>query len=244
MCNHSRNSRPAILMLTFVICLPAVARESRPWMNTSLSSDVRADLLLARMSLEQKIQLLHESSEVYQRGGWQYVPEALGGDGFVPGIPPLGIPDLQMVGAGVGVTSERGLKGRSTALPSSLAETATWDPKMASEFGAVIGKETRAEGFNVSLGGGIDLAREPRCGRNFEYHGEDPILAGTIIAPELRAIQDQGVVATIKHYALNDQESGRGWVSSSLDTRSMRETDLLAYEIGIQESGVGAVMCS
>jgi beta-glucosidase len=230
-------------------------------MDKSLSPDVRADLLIERMTLDQKIQLLHESIEVHQRHGWQYVPEALGGDGFVPGIAPLGIPNLQMVGAGVGVTSgDRGLKGRSTALPCSLAETATWDPKMAAEFGTVIGKETRDEGFNVSLGGGIDLARDPRGGRNFEYHGEDPILAGTIIATELEAIQAQGVVATIKHYALNDQEagrlrwltptlhvrqtSGRWWVSANLDARSMRETDLLAFEIGIKQSGVGAVMCS
>jgi beta-glucosidase len=252
----------AFLALALMTYIPGVAQEpQRPWMNTSLSPDVRADLLIKQMTPDQKIQLLHESTEVYQRGGWQYVPEALGGDGFVPGIPPLGIPDLQLIGAGVGVTnSGRGLKGQSTALPSSLAETATWDPKIASEFGMVIGKETRDEGFNVSLGGGIDLARDPRGGRNFEYHGEDPILAGTIIAPELRAIQAQGVVATIKHYALNDQEagrshwlspilhvvdpSGRGWVSANLDVRSMRETDLLAFEIGIKDSGVGAVMCS
>jgi len=253
-----------LAFLTFVLMtyIPGVAQEpQRPWMNTSLSPDVRADLLIKQMTLDQKIQLLHESTEAYQRGGWQYVPQALGGDGFVPGIAPLGIPDLQLVGAGVGVTnSGRGLKGQSTALPSSLAETATWDPKIASEFGTVIGKETRDEGFNVSLGGGIDLARDPRGGRNFEYHGEDPILAGTIIAPELGAIQAQGVVATIKHYALNDQDagrtqwlspilhviqpSGRGWVSANLDVRSMRETDLLAFEIGIKESGVGAVMCS
>jgi len=252
----------AFLTITLMIQIPGVAQEPpRPWMDKSLSPDVRADLLIARMTLDQKILLLHASTEVYQRGGWKYVPEALGGDGYVPGIAPLGIPDLQLVGAGVGVTSgDRGLKGRSTALPSSLAETATWDPKMAAEFGAVIGKETRDEGFNVSLGGGIDLARDPRAGRNFEYHGEDPILAGTIIAPELQAIQAQGVVATIKHYALNDQEagrlrwlspnlqvrqtSGRWWVSSNLDPRSMRETDLLAFEIGIKQSGVGAVMCS
>lgn len=253
-----------LTFLTFALTAytPAIAQEpGRPWMNTSLSPDARADLLLEQMTLSQKIQLLHESTAVYRRGGWQYVPEALGGDGYVPGIPPLGIPDLQLVGAGLGVTnSGRGLKGRSTALPSSLAETATWDPKIAYEFGAVIGKETRDEGFNVSLGGGIDLARDPRCGRNFEYHGEDPILAGKITARELRAIQDQGIVATIKHYALNDQDagrlrwlsptlhvrqsSGRYWVSSNLDVRSMRETDLLAFEIGIKESGVGAVMCS
>ncbi len=261
--NHSKIlSLLAFLTFTLMTCIPGVAQEPpRPWMDKSLSPDVRADLLIERMTLDQKIQLLHESTEVHQRRGWQYVPGALGGDGYVPGIAPLGIPDLQLVGAGVGVTSgDRGLKGRSTALPSSLAETATWDPKMAAEFGAVIGKETRDEGFNVSLGGGIDLARDPRGGRNFEYHGEDPILAGTILAPELQAIQAQGVVATIKHYALNDQDagrlrwlsptlhvrqtSGRWWVSANLDPRSMRETDLLAFEIGIKESGVGAVMCS
>ena len=261
--NHSRIfSLLAFLTCTLMTCIPGGAQEPpRPWMDKSLSPDVRADLLIERMTLDQKIQLLHESIEVHERRGWQYVPEALGGDGYVPGIAPLGIPDLQLVGAGVGVTSDgRGLKGRSTALPSSLAETATWDAKMAAEFGAVIGKETRDEGFNVSLGGGLDLARDPRGGRNFEYHGEDPILAGTIIAQELRAIQAQGVVATIKHYALNDQDAGRlRWlsptlharqtsgrflVSANLDPRSLRETDLLAFEIGIKDSGVGAVMCS
>lgn len=218
--------------------------EHEPWLNASLSPDARADLLIKRMTLDQKIQLLHESILAAKKG-WRHAPGNLGGDGFVPGIASLGIPALQLVGAGVGVTDLGNRPdAQSTALPSSLAETATWNPKMAAEFGAVIGKETRDEGFNVSLGGGIDLARDPRCGRNFEYHGEDPVLAGTMTAAELRAIQAQGVVATIKHYALNDQESGRHWVSSNLSVRAMRESDLLAFEIGIKESGVGAVMCS
>jgi beta-glucosidase len=108
----------------------------------------------------------------------------------------------------------------------------------------VIGKETRQQGFNVSLGGGIDLTREPRDGRNFEYHGEDPLLAGVMTGAELKAIQAQGVIADIKHYAVNDQESGRGSVSSNLDKRSLRETDLLAFEIAIKRSNVGTVMCS
>ena len=157
------------LITVLVASVPCFAqRPKHPWMNKSLSPDVRADLLIKAMTLDQKIQLLHESTAVYKRGGWKYVPDALGGDGFVPGIAPLGIPDLQLVGAGLGVTnSGRGLKGRSTALPSSLAETATWDPKVAAEFGTVIGKETRDEGFNVSLGGGVDLARDPRGGRQF-----------------------------------------------------------------------------
>lgn len=214
-------------------------------MNTALSLDARADLLIQRMTLDQRIQFLHETTGANHWAAGGRVPGSLGGDGYGIGIPSLDIPALQMVGAGVGVTnSGRGPKGRSTALPSVLAETATWDPKMAAEFGTVIGKETRDEGFNVSLGGGLDLVRDSRCGRNFEYHGEDPVLAGTITASELRAIQAQGVIATAKHYALNDQESGRPWVSSNLGVRAMRETDLLAFEIAIKESGVGAVMCA
>jgi len=220
---------------------------SRPWMKKSLSADERADLLVRQMTLDEKIQLVHGGFGYSPFGGfyWVKMPNSNGEDGYVPGIPRLGIPDLRLIGAGVGVTN-LGLRpdGQSTALPSSLAETATWDLSMASEFGTVIGKETRNHGFNISIGGGVDLARDPRNGRNFEYHGEDPILAGMIIGRELRANQDQGLVATIKHYAINDQESGRNFVSSNMDKRSMRETDLLAFEIGIKESGAGAVMCA
>ena len=152
------------------------------------------------MTLDEKIQLVHGSMAMLGRK----IPGALGGDGFVPGISRLGIPDLNLIGAGVGVTNlGKRARGRATALPASLAETATWDPKLAYEFGAVIGKETRDQGFNVSLGGGNDIMREPRNGRNFEYHGEDPVLAGKIIGQELKAIQDQGVIADIKHYAIN-----------------------------------------
>jgi len=237
----------AITQMTY---MPVFAQGlGRLWKNKSLSPDERADLLVKQMTLDEKIQLIHGSLgydvESWQIPGWKNVPGSHGEDGYVPGIPRLGIPDLRLVGAGVGVTNlGQRPNGQSTALPSSLAETATWDPAMAYDFGTVIGKETREQGFNISIGGGVDLARDPRNGRNFEYHGEDPILAGKMIARELRAIQDQGVVATIKHYAINDQESGRNYVSANIDKRSMRETDLLAFEIGIKESGVGAVMCA
>lgn len=219
---------------------------SQPWMNPKLSPDERADLLLKQMTLDEKIQLVHGS---FGAALPQLVPTApagaLGGDGFVPGIPRLGIPDLNLIGAGLGVTDLGHRKnGQSTALPSSLAETSSWDPKIGYEAGTVIGEETRDEGFNVSLGGGIDVTRDPGNGRNFEYHGEDPLLAGKITGQELRAIQDQGVVADIKHYAVNDQESGRFTVSSNLDKRSMREIDLLAFEIAVKDSGVGTVMCA
>jgi beta-glucosidase len=213
----------------------------QPWTNIHLSPDERADLVVKAMTLDEKIQLVHGSMAMLGRK----IPGALGGDGFVPGIPRLGIPDLNLIGAGVGITNlGKRANGQATALPASLAETATWDPKLAYEFGTVIGRETRDQGFNVSLGGGNDIMREPRNGRNFEYHGEDPILAGKIIGQELKAIQDQGVIADIKHYALNCQETDRMGVSSNLDQRSMRELDLLAFEIGIKDSGVGTVMCA
>ena len=213
----------------------------QPWTNSRLLPDERADLVVKQMTLDEKIQLVHGSMAMLGRK----IPGALGGDGFVPGIPRLGIPDLNLIGAGVGVTNlGKRAEGRATALPASLAETATWDPQLAYEFGAVIGRETRDQGFNVSLGGGNDIMREPRNGRNFEYHGEDPVLAGKIIGQELKAIQDQGVIADIKHYAINCQETDRIGVSSNLDKRSMRELDLLAFEIGIKDSGVGTVMCA
>ena len=219
---------------------------SRPWMNAKLPPDERADLLVKQMTLDEKIQLLHGSfGAPLGKLVPTAPPRALGGDGFVPGIPRLGIPDLNLIGAGLGVTDlGHRANGQSTALPSSLAETSSWDLEIAYAAGKVIGQETRDEGFNVSLGGGIDVMREPRNGRNFEYHGENPLLAGKITGQELRAIQDQGVVADIKHYVINDQESGRFTVSSNLDKRSMREIDLLAFEIAIKDSGVGTVMCA
>jgi len=96
----------------------------------------------------------------------------------------------------------------------------------------------------MSLGGGIDLTREPRNGRNFEYRGEDPILAGTLVGAEMKALQEQGIVGDLKHYAMNDQESGRAFVNVKVGKRAMRETDLLAFEIALKGSGAGAVMCS
>ncbi len=132
----------------------------------------------------------------------------------------------------------------STALPSAIAEAASWDPQVAGEYGALIGTELRDQGFNMSLGGGVDLTREPRGGRTFEYQGEDPILAGTMVGSMMKSEQAQHVIGDIKHYAINDQEDGRSFSNMIISKRAMRETDLLAFRIGIEDSGVGAVMCS
>ena len=169
---------------------------------------------------------------------------SLGGAGFIPGIARLGIPDLQMADSAVGVARGAVFGRYSTPLPSCVSEAASWDLKVAREYGALIGRELRDQGYNMSLGGGINLTRESRNGRNFEYKGEDPILAGKLVGAEMKALQEQGVIAHVKHYALNDQENGRNFVNIKIGERAMRETDLLAFEIGIKESGAGAVMCS
>lgn len=218
-----------------------------PWMNPALPPDERANLVIGQMTLDEKIQLVHGVRTYFQVGepGYKKAPGSLEGDGYVPAIPRLALPALQIVGAGVGVTNwGRRAGGQSTALPSALAETASWNPALAYEFGALIGRETRDQGFNVSIGGGVNLTRDPRDGRNFEYHGEDPLLAGTILGRELKGIQTQHLVATIKHYAVNDQETGRSEVNSIIDERSMHESDLLAFEIALRESNAGAMMCS
>jgi beta-glucosidase len=125
-----------------------------------------------------------------------------------------------------------------------LGATSSWDPKSAYAFGALIGTELRLQGYNMTLGGGVNLTREPRDGRTFEYAGEDPLLAGTMDGSLMRGEQDQHVMGDIKHYAMNDQEDGRFAVNAIIDKRSMRETDLLAFQIALEIAKPSAVMCS
>lgn len=225
---------------------PQQKQPKGPWADKSLAPDQRADMVIKEMTLDEKIQLLHGM-------GWRslFAPtesgpavRSLGGAGFIPGIPRLGIPDLQMSDAAVGVARGAQKSRYSTALPSGTALASSWDPKVAYDYGALIGTELRDQGFNMSLGGGTNMTREPRNGRTFEYEGEDPILAGTLVGQMMKAEQAQHIIGDIKHYAVNDQEDGRNFVNSIIDERSLRESDLLAFQIGIRDSGVGAVMCS
>jgi len=224
---------------------PPPARPSGPWMDKSLSPDERAALLVKQLTLDEKISLVHGIGWEYLLGGPEALPaRSLGGAGFIPGIPRLGIPDLQMADSAVGVTRGAIFGRYSTALPSCLSEAASWDLNVAREYGALIGRELRDQGYNMSLGGGVNIAREPRNGRNFEYRGEDPILAGKVAGAEMRALQEQGVIGDIKHFAVNDQENGRNFVEARIGKRALHESDLLAFEIAVKESGAGAVMCS
>ncbi len=215
-----------------------------PWMNTSLSPDERADLVLKEMTLDEKVALLHGVGMPTDDAVTPENAPSNRGVGYAVGVPRLGIPGIDMSDAAYGVRSS-GVNGRySTALPANVAAAASWDPNAAFEYGALIGRELRAQGFNMSLGGGVDITREPRNGRTFEYLGEDPVLAGTLVAKLIEGTQSAHVIGDIKHYAFNDQESGRNSVNITIGKRAARESDLLAFEIGVAQGHPAAVMCS
>ena len=247
-----------LFTIIIIICVasasPAAAQNEKksvnqnanqPWMNPSLAPEDRAELVLKQLTLEEKISLLHGNGMAHAEQ-WQMPLTHLanGGAGYVEGVKRLGISPLFISDAAYGVR-DSGANGRySTALPSTLAAASSWDPQAACEYGALIGRELRAQGFNMTLGGGVNLTREPRNGRTFEYSGEDPLLAGTMVGNLMKCEQAQHVIGDLKHYAVNDQETGRNIVNVIISKRAMQESDLLAFHIGINIANPGAVMCS
>ena len=127
-------------------------------------------------------------------------------------------------------------------MPAGLALAASFNPALAYAAGQLIGREARSRGFNVQLAGAMNLARDPRNGRNFEYLSEDPLLSATMAAESINGIQEQGVISTVKHYSLNCNETNRHWLDAVIDPDAHRESDLLAFEIAIERSQPGAVM--
>jgi len=230
----------------------SVALLPTPWMNPALAPDARADLIEQQMTLDEKLQLVQgfygsNINFIWSKPAPQkYRPLLAGTAGYVPGIPRLGIPALIETDAGVGIANGGGLRpgDTATAFPSGLSTAASWNPDVAFSVGVALGSEARARGFNVVLDGALNLARDPRGGRTFEYAGEDPLLAGTMAGEEARGIQSNHIVTTEKHYALNDQESGRFTLSAIVDDQSMRESDLLAFEIALEHGNPGAIMCA
>jgi beta-glucosidase len=211
------------------------------WSDASLAPDVRADLVLKELTLDEKISLLHGQGMPFFVSG---PSESNGGAGYSIAIPRLGIPAIQMADSAYGVTRGNASGRYSTALPNDLAAASSWDPQAAYEYGALIGRELRLQGYSMSLGGGVNLTREPRNGRTFEYQGEDPLLAGTLDGNFIKGVQSEHIIGDMKHYALNDQESGRNAVNANIDKRSMRESDLRAFQIALEISDAGGVMCS
>ena len=169
----------------------------------------RAAALVAQMTLDEKIALLHGLFPPMAAGKTpnELIPSA----GHIDGIPRLGIPLVRESDASLGVANQvEQRKGDvATALPSSLATAASFDPAIARAGGAMIGAEARDKRFNVLLAGGVNLTRDPWNGRNFEYLGEDPLLAGMLAGDHIAGVQSNRIVSTVKHFALNAQETGR-----------------------------------
>lgn len=225
----------------------AAPAADKPWMDQRLSPEKRAELLLAAMTLDEKIALLHGPMAI-PFGPDRPMPKgAIGSAGYIAGNERLGIPALQESDASLGVTNPglvRGAADVSTALPSSLLLAATFDPAIARAGGVVVGTEARAKGINVQLAGGANLLRDPRGGRNFEYLGEDPLLAGTLAGAAIGGIQSTGMVSTMKHFSINGQEHKRMTADSVIGEAAHRESDLLAFQIALEQGNPGSVMCA
>src|SRR3954464_7320617 len=202
-----------------------------PWMDRHKSPDARAHELVKAMTLDQKI------AELYGRGDFTYY----GAANDIPAVPALCIPELVFNDAGAGVGDA--MVG-TTAFPDGITQASSWDRAMQSRVGAAIGWEAWHKGIDVQLAPGVDIARSPLGGRNFEYAGEDPYLSGQTGVSEIQGIQSQHVAATVKHYALNDQETDRMSDSSQVDVRTMQEIHLPAYETAVKQAHVASVMCA
>lgn len=217
----------------------SVAPAGDPWPHR-LRDREAARAIVARMTTAEKLALV--SAELGY--GPQAPAGAVGSAAFCPGVPRLGVPAWNESDASLGVTNPGQVRGpqQVTAFPSSMASAATFDADLAHREGVSLGVEARAAGMAVLLAGGSNLVREPRAGRNFEYLSEDPLLTGVLAGASVRGIQSQGVVSTVKHFAVNAQETGRVMAVSDLSEPALRESDLLAFELADEHGRPRAVM--
>lgn len=251
---HSVSISVIALVAAQAFGMPVWAAEGAPAPAMAVVSNAaqtpaqaRAAGLVAQMTREEKLSLVHGYFPPWaDRTPGAPVAEMIPSAGYVPGVPHLGIPALRESDASLGVANQvEQRKGDvATALPSSLATAATFDPEIAHAGGVMIGSEARSKTFNVLLAGGVNLTRDPWNGRNFEYLGEDPLLAGTLAGAHIMGVQSNNIVSTIKHFAFNSQETGRMIMDARLDEASLRESDLLAFQIAIERGHPGSVMCA
>ncbi len=210
----------ALLSFAGFACLPVGAQAPAP---DSPAIEAQAHSLVAKLTLEQKIELL---------GGVENM--------FTRPMPAINLPRFKMSDASVGVRTW----GPTTAYPAGVALAASWDTDLALKLGEGLGRDARARSVNFLLGPGVNIARSPLNGRNFEYLSEDPFLNAALVVPFIQGVQSQGVAATVKHYALNDQEFNRHSASADIDERTMREIYLPAFEAAVTKAHVDAVMNS
>jgi beta-glucosidase len=244
----------AVLALGLAVQSYPLEAATLPWMDTTLPAEQRTALLIAAMTLDQKFEQIVGAPGIVPE-----LPQCFGAR-HVPGIPSLQIPTLRITNGPVGIGQNdcvppntpglpfaafsSPLSAKATALPSGMAIAASFDPVVASQFGDLIGTEARNLALHVLEGPGINMARVPEGGRNFEYFGEDPLLTGTMAVNEIRAIQSHGVIGMAKHMVGNEQETNRMTVNEFIDDRVLHELYLLPFEMSVKDGDTAAVMCS
>ncbi len=212
----------ALILACLLPLLSEYAQAQAP-VPDSPAIEAQAKALVSKLTLAQKIELIGGIDSMYTHA-----------------MPSIGLPRFKMSDASVGVRTW----GPTTSYAGGVALAATWDTDFARSLGASLGKDARARNVNFLLGPGVNIARSAIGGRNFEYLSEDPYLNATIVVPYIEGVQSQGVVATVKHYALNDQEFNRHNASSDIDERTMREIYLPAFEAAVVKGHVDSVMNS
>ncbi|KQN33090.1 beta-glucosidase [Sphingomonas sp. Leaf38] len=239
--------RSVLLGGVLMACVTAAFAQERPssGMARPATADTRATATERAMQGDERTVLTHGLWAIPLIPNVRIPAEAILGAGYVTGIPRLGVPALVETDASLGVSYIANLrKDGATALPSATAMGSTWNPRLIRRGNAMIAGEARAKGFNVLLGGGINLMRDPRNGRTFEYFGEDPLHSGLLGGAAIDGVQSQHVLSTVKHFALNEQETGRHAVDGKLGDDAFRMSDLLAFEIAIDRGRPGSVMCA
>jgi beta-glucosidase len=215
----------------------------RPWMDKSLPSERRADLLVQQMTPDEKIAMMHGVNAMTGDPvhGYDFVLPSKGYVGYVPPIRRLGIPALTLADGRAGV----GNKAKDvTLLPAPIAAASSWDPSLLNEFGRVLGQEQWSKGTNVALGPSIDVVRVPEWGRTFESYGEDPYFNGVMAAAEIKGIQGEGPIADANMYVTMNQESDRYRADSVVDERTLHEIYLPPFEAAVRDGHVGTFMCA
>jgi len=218
--------RHAALLGIAVILVAVPAVDGSAYASPSGSRVAR---LVAQMTLDEKVSMLHGGTD----------PKVLGQSGYVPGVPRLGIPELRLTDGAGGIR----MVTPATALPSPDALASAFDPSLARKYGAVIGRDGRALGLDVLLGPTLNTIRVPYNGRNFETFSEDPLVTARTVAADVAGIQSQGMIATAKHYAANNQETARDTVNVNIGEQELHEIELPGFQAAV-DAGVGAVMCA
>lgn len=211
------------LILSTILAAAALPASAQVYKDATASVDSRVEDLLGRMTLEEKIDYI---------GGYRGF--------YIRGIERLGVPEIKLTDGPVGTHKD----GRSTAYPAGVLSASTWNRSLVYELGKQLGRDSRARAVHVLLGPGVNILRAPMCGRNFEYFTEDPYLNAETACAYVSGLQEQGVVATLKHYAANNQEWNRNNVSSDIDERTLHEIYLPVFKAAIQKAKAGSVMDS